>query len=955
MNVTPTPTLTLSQTATNICNGGQPVVITATPSLAAGASYSWTSNAPAITWSANGTSLTFNPAPSNAYTLAAGTYTFTCLYSVPCGLGTSQVTATTAVEVIANPFATNPLPAQCAWIGQEPNDEPLVLANYCIPGGGTWSGPGVAGGSLFYPNANVPHNVPLTLTYTTTCGTAYTTVTVYDYSFSPQINPLPAVCAADAEGFSLLPYVVTPGGIWSGTGVQSGLFYPAVAGAGTHTLTYAVQTPCSTSPTIVTRTITVNAAMVNPSGIQICCDHPYQVRQPSAYGSSLFTTAEFGNASGLVTIDAANRPNQLVVFDGIYRFRGRIRLTGGTFMLTPGTAIYFDRTAISNTSLSSQSPCNLYGLSGFVNSHDMKFLNYLIVDGQATTLKLEGATLAATCDYMWGGVFVTNGASIETKAYQSDAIGAAPMYSNILDAVNGVVISDNFRSTYCNPQPHTSNYSFTRTNFTNCTVGIWDRGASQVGGRKVEKCRFTSESTHFKIPRVATPGQFSTYYVTETGIFLNDYAKTSDYYGRSFKENTFDNISKTAINASGENVAIKDNTFTRCHRTGISSTGYDCLIEGNTMTLPNITPLVAGNGYIIGINVTNEGTVRNNDLTCTYALTSGTREQLGINVSTDYGYFGITGNTIRRATNGVAITPLNVASHISVINNNLVANFAGVKVNEGSLPAGGSQILSVRCNTFDKGVGQSPAYYGILFGNNARISALGSSTTANGNLFVNFGTSGPTYRVRSVDNSTIVKYFYCGGSTSPEFIASNSGTTPPILNGIDVSTCLAADVCLNQTHGMHRLSDTLTYAGILEMMDSVSANVGSADDMRFYLHYISKYHLKHNLIADLDAYVATQPAHNLMAYTGLGSLLMEHYRGTGQEAQAQTWLAGLLMHNPGDAEVYYRCRFFDVTGRVGRVGRPGSAPDSTDTAILAAIAGLRKPVCPRCLPFAAVL
>lgn len=61
------------------------------------------------------------------------------------------------------------------------------------------------------------------------------------------------------------------GGTWSGPGVSStGMFNPAAAGIGTHTISYVVGSGACTSP-VATTTITVNSATVTPPAAQTIC------------------------------------------------------------------------------------------------------------------------------------------------------------------------------------------------------------------------------------------------------------------------------------------------------------------------------------------------------------------------------------------------------------------------------------------------------------------------------------------------------------------------------------------------------------------------------------------------------------------------------------------------------------------------------------------------------------
>ncbi|MBP7849977.1 MAG: T9SS type A sorting domain-containing protein [Lentimicrobiaceae bacterium] len=108
------------------------------------------------------------------------------------------------------------------------------------PAGGTYAGTGVSGSTFNPALAGVgTHAIRYTYTDPSICiDTCTFYVTVYGL---PVVN-CPAsfnVCASDAA-FALT--AATPaGGTYSGTGVSGGMFDPAVAGGGTHVITYAYE------------------------------------------------------------------------------------------------------------------------------------------------------------------------------------------------------------------------------------------------------------------------------------------------------------------------------------------------------------------------------------------------------------------------------------------------------------------------------------------------------------------------------------------------------------------------------------------------------------------------------------------------------------------------------------------------------------------------------------------
>ena len=206
------------------------------------------------TWSGNGvTGTTFNPT-----TAGVGTHTLT--YNTNSSPTTSLCPASSTIAVQLNSIAqptiitVNPLCTNASSL--------TLVAN---PSGGTWSGTGVTATGVFTPSLAVVGNN--TYTYAvgaSTCSAVNTTtISVEQYvpstitgSISPLCNTNPAVNLATALTTSTLGV-----GVWSGTGVSGTGFDPAVAGAGTHVLTYSTNsTPtASLCPSSSTLAVSVSA------------------------------------------------------------------------------------------------------------------------------------------------------------------------------------------------------------------------------------------------------------------------------------------------------------------------------------------------------------------------------------------------------------------------------------------------------------------------------------------------------------------------------------------------------------------------------------------------------------------------------------------------------------------------------------------------------------------------
>ena len=156
----------------------------------------------------------------------------------------------------------------CATAGPQP------LVGF--PAGGVWTGPGVTGsvaaGFVFTPSLALLGVQTLTYTVAST-GLCSTVDTRRMTVGSPPVVTFGPVgtgvfCrAATAPPLPVVPLVGSPaGGTFSGSGVSNGVFDPAAAGAGTHTLTYTYNNGC-----IVALTQAVQVAVVSAGTPQQTC------------------------------------------------------------------------------------------------------------------------------------------------------------------------------------------------------------------------------------------------------------------------------------------------------------------------------------------------------------------------------------------------------------------------------------------------------------------------------------------------------------------------------------------------------------------------------------------------------------------------------------------------------------------------------------------------------------
>ena len=229
-----------------------PITFTPAPALCDNASpYTLVQGAPAGgTYSGTGvTGGVFDP--------ASGTQTVTYDYTDPygCSFNSNYTITVNPAPIVSQ----GPIAAACDNAG-------LVTLINGIPGGGTYSGTGVTGGS-FDPMAGTQ---TVTYTYTDANGCSNSASTTITVNTAPTVsqNAISAVC--DNSGTLALTGGSPAGGTYSGTGVSGSDFDP-MSGTQTVTYTYTDANGCSNN---ASTTITVNAApTVTQSPISTVCSN----------------------------------------------------------------------------------------------------------------------------------------------------------------------------------------------------------------------------------------------------------------------------------------------------------------------------------------------------------------------------------------------------------------------------------------------------------------------------------------------------------------------------------------------------------------------------------------------------------------------------------------------------------------------------------------------------------
>lgn len=236
IDVNPAPVISVN--SGTICNG-QNLILNAT-GAGIGGNYSWTPTTALSCTTCD--SPTADPSTTTVYTVS-GTTVFGCVS-----------TATSTVTV-------NPLPVVSAGPDQFLCDQPIPFTLVGTPAGGTWTGSAnVSTAGIFTPNGSEVSTLYYSYTIPATgCSNVDSMVITVNPAITPTLTPTYTICVNNPSVDLNTVLAPSPlGGTWSGTGVTNPNFNPAVAGVGTHMVTYSLGS--ATCLTTATATISVNPA-----------------------------------------------------------------------------------------------------------------------------------------------------------------------------------------------------------------------------------------------------------------------------------------------------------------------------------------------------------------------------------------------------------------------------------------------------------------------------------------------------------------------------------------------------------------------------------------------------------------------------------------------------------------------------------------------------------------------
>jgi gliding motility-associated-like protein len=245
-------------------------------------------------WSGNGVSGTiFDP-------VIAGTGTQTLTYSTNSSPTTSLCPSSSIIEVNLNSVAQPTISATGPFCT---NYSAITLS--ATPTGGIWVGTGMSTNGILTPSlAMVGNN---TYTYTVGTATCYavnnTTISIEQYVPSTITGTINAVCISNPI-INLPTTLATSSlgiGVWAGNGVTGMVFDPAIAGAGTHTLTYSTNslptiTLCPSISSIEVSVISIVQPTISAAG-PYCDNYAVQTMTVNPTGGTWSALAPLGQFS----------------------------------------------------------------------------------------------------------------------------------------------------------------------------------------------------------------------------------------------------------------------------------------------------------------------------------------------------------------------------------------------------------------------------------------------------------------------------------------------------------------------------------------------------------------------------------------------------------------------------------------------------------------------------------
>jgi len=658
-----------------------------------------------------------------------------------------------------------------------------------------------------------------------------------------------------------------------------------------------------------TTILTLNGQQPCPTGCQAGSYYSNSNDYSNPYGPDY----ELGDATNTHSVPQIQGP---VTFDGVYHVVGPVEFVGDEIILNPGTIFYVDGGPGDRPVVSQGNPCYEAELG---NGHH--YLQLFV--GQDAILTLQGATLTADCQDMWGGVELVDNGRLVTQ-YDNGP-------STISEARVGVLAGTACRSTQ-------ATYDLTDTRFYNNTYGVavWGNDPGVTSSGRIEYCVFSSDYTQ----RLA-PDNLNNYGVGDYGraglVLRGDGHTDSRYHDNHFSE------LYAGAELAGEGVLFEANTLENCYGSAIRVGAPDVTqpigrlrVVNNTVNVPD-NPLPGGqvppDAEVKGIELLDmpqgptwsELSIEENIVTGA-SYYNPQKPLIGLD-----GYLCFQGTFIKGANvfhtldRGVRLLDASAQLGVGqVVANNYFGDCDKAVYLHGANSAG-PFAPTVTCNSF------ANADYGIYIENGADVGDLadysGSALEPCSNAFA--------VNVYSVENQGLNNISYYYDSAWPEDVSQFSP-------GVTAMPVAGATKCIDRSYapyGLQRSSTGLVSVTTLAAWkNQLLAAQGPPQELRRVERQLLTYYARNEQWAALDSFVTALPQLNPAAFERLSLALLHAYRAADHPADVQRVRTALLAWRGSSPDLQQRVAYFDVTGHLGQLA-PGQRPTPADSATLAAVAG----------------
>lgn len=283
-----------------VANGSNATINPAGPFCANTPSTTLNAVTPGGVWSGLGIT---NSSTGSFSPLAVGPGSYNVIYTISGTCGDDD-TLTITVNAASNATIT-PAGPFCSSV----NSVSLTAAG----SGGLWSGQGItnAVSGTFSPAGVGAGSWDIVYTITGSCGDSDTITIVVNNAFDATINPAGPFCYTDAV---VNLTAGSTGGTWSGSGIinsSTGSFNPALAGPGTHLITYMISGTCGdTAAAFIVVDSIRDASILSPTSY---CDNIAVVSLSSATAGGLWSGSNV-NATGQFYPSVAGPGNYQVIY-----------------------------------------------------------------------------------------------------------------------------------------------------------------------------------------------------------------------------------------------------------------------------------------------------------------------------------------------------------------------------------------------------------------------------------------------------------------------------------------------------------------------------------------------------------------------------------------------------------------------------------------------------------------